>query len=86
MLNQQTIRETHAMRICSMAEYAQQREERRQRSSARNALPCWWIASGTGDRSGAGTAKTRERLQGPACMEDIDFRAAQVWTSKWCVR
>ena len=26
------------------------------------------------------------RLQGPACMEDIDFRAARVWTSKWCVR
>ena len=43
-----------------------------------NALPCWWIASGTGDRIGRWNGGSEQgRLQGPACMEDIDFRAAR---------
>ena len=64
------------------------RKSHRPRSSAsRNALPCWWIASGTGDRIGrwnGGSERAGCKVQ-PAWKTSTSARR-EVWTSKWCVR
>ena len=78
MLNQQTIEKLYAMRMRGMADaFTQQQEEPETRSSAsRNALPCWWTASGAGDRTGYWNGGS----------ERADCKAQRVWKTSTSVR
>lgn len=80
MLNQQTIEKLHAMRMRGMAEaFAQQQEDSQatqlsfeERFSLLVDRQWTWRQNRVLER------RLREaRLQGPACIEDIDFRAAR---------
>ena len=89
MLNQQTIEKLYAMRMRGMADaFTNNRKSPRPRSSvSKNALPCWWTASGTGDRTGCwsdGSEMAGCKVQ-PAWKTSTSARRA-VWTSRWSDR
>jgi len=85
MLNQQTIEKLYAMRMRGMADASpNNRKIHKPRNSAsRNASALLVDRQWSWRQNRALERRLRDaRLQGPACMEDIDFRAARVWTSR----
>ena len=80
MLNQQTIEKLYAMRMRGMADAFTQQQEDPQTTqlSFEERFALLVDRSGTGGRTGLWRRRLKEaRLQGPACIEDIDFRAAR---------
>ena len=80
MLNQQTIEKLHAMRMRGMAEaFAQQQEDTEAvQLSFEERFALLIDRQWTWRQNRVLERRLREaRLQGPACIEDIDFRAAR---------
>jgi DNA replication protein DnaC len=80
MLNQQTIEKLHAMRLRGMAEaFTQQREEpQTQQLSFEERLALLVDRQWTWRQNRALQRRLKDgRLLGPACVEDIDFRAVR---------
>jgi hypothetical protein len=86
MLNQQTIEKLHAMRMRGMADafIRQQEEPQTSQLSFEERFAMLVDRQWSWRQNRALERRLKDaRLQGAACFEDIDFRAARDWISKW---